>query len=99
MDTSTDRPVPAPDRWSLPYWEAAAAGSLAMQRCSACGFVQYPPELICRRCQGSAFELVPVSGRGTLYTFAVYNRSFSPRYEVPYVLALVHLDDHPEVRM
>ena len=36
---------------------------------------------------------------GTIYTFGVYTRSFVPAFEAPYVLALVDLDDDPDIRM
>ncbi len=42
-----------------------------------------------------------VSGRGTVYTFAICHQAFSGffRDKVPYNLALVELDDIPGIRM
>lgn len=99
MDTVSARPVPLPDEASLPFWEAAREGRLLVQRCSACGRFQYPPDTICRRCQSSDLAFDEVSGRATVYSFAVYTRSFMRGYDAPYVLALVDLDDHPDVRL
>jgi uncharacterized OB-fold protein len=38
-----------------------------------------------------------VSGRGRIYTFAVYRRAFHPAFkdDVPYVVAVVELEDGP----
>lgn len=90
---------PAPDDSTRPYWEAARDERLVMQRCDACGSMQYPPDLVCNNCQSADRHFEEVSGRGTVYSHAVYTRSFSAGFEAPYVLALVDLEDHPELRM
>lgn len=97
--TAPAKAAPLPDAWSLPYWEAARRHRLVMQRCSTCRKVQFPPDALCRWCQSGDFAYEDTIGRGTVYTFAVYTRSFVPGYDAPYVLALVTLADHPEVRM
>ena len=93
------KPAPEPDEISLPYWEAAQRGQLMVQTCADCGRRQFPPEPICRHCQAADPPFVQTSGSGTIYSFAVYRRSFSPAFEVPYALALVALDEDPGVRM
>ena len=93
------KPAPEPDEISLPYWEAAKRGQLMVQKCTSCGRGQFPPEPMCRHCQATDPPFVEMSGAGTIYTFAVYGRSFSPAFEVPYALALVTLDDDPGVRL
>lgn len=40
-----------------------------------------------------------MSGRGTIYAFTVAEQMFDPSFEVPYVLALVEIDEDPEVRI
>jgi uncharacterized OB-fold protein len=97
--SGVNEPVPLPDDWSRPYWEAARENRLVMQRCRACSRAQYPPDVLCRWCQNDTFAYTDVSGKGTVYTFAVYTRSFVPAFEAPYVLALIDLDDEPDVRM
>jgi uncharacterized OB-fold protein len=92
-------PAPRPDVVSLPFWTAARDRRLVVQVCRACGFAQYPPDLLCRRCQAKDPPFAEVSGDGTVYSFAVYTRSFSAAFEVPYVLAMITLDDRPSVRM
>jgi uncharacterized protein len=47
--------------------------------------------------------LVPtdVSGRGTIYTFTVVRQAFDPAFagDIPYVVALVELQEAPGLRM
>jgi len=95
----SERPVPVPDSASLPFWEAAKQKRLVVQHCDACGRDQYPPDPICRHCQSSRLSFAAASGRASIYSYAVYTKSFMAGFEAPYVLALVDLEDHPDVRM
>ena len=53
------------------------------------------------RRQGGPLTWTPVSGRGTLFTWAVVRRAFLPAFadRVPFVTALVALDEDPAVRL
>jgi len=99
QDTRQQKPLPVPDEASQPFWEAAREHRLVIQACRRCGLYQYPPDLICRRCQSRDLGFEEVSGKGSIYSFAVYTRAFMAGFEAPYVLALVDLQDHPEVRL
>jgi len=37
------RPIPVPNEWTKPFWEAAKRRVLALQRCQACKHFQHPP--------------------------------------------------------
>jgi len=95
---------PLPDtRWepTRPFWEAAARGELAIPRCAACGRLNwYPPER-CRHCGGDELPWVAVSGRGTLFSWAVVRRALWRPFagKVPYVTGLVALEEDPAVRI
>ena len=95
------RPSPMPDEVTRFFWEAAATGRLVLQRCEACHRYQYPPEIVCTYCQHSGFEHVELSGGATLYTYCLVERPFHAGFvdRVPYVLALVELNEQPELRM
>ena len=95
----TQRPVPVPDAASAPFWEAAKERRLVVQHCDECGADQYPPDLICRHCRSARLSFVEASGKGSVYTYAVYTRSFMNGFEAPYVIALVDLSDRAGVRM
>ena len=41
-------PTPTPE--TAPYWEAAAAGRLSIQRCRTCGRHYFYPRSFCPRC-------------------------------------------------
>jgi len=96
-----ERPAPAPDDISRFFWDGASQGRLLVQRCGACGRFQYPPDIVCTFCQSEDVHGTEVSGRGTLYSFVVVDRAFHPGFvaHLPYVLALVELEEQPDLRL
>jgi uncharacterized OB-fold protein len=83
------------------FWQAAARHELAVPRCRACGRYVWYPRPRCPDCDGEDLPWTPVSGRGTLFSWARVERAlFEPfRDKVPYVAALVALDEDPRVRI
>lgn len=90
-------PVPKPTPLSEPFWEAAGRGQLVLQRCSSDGHYEWTPQVACSSCLGDSLEWVPVSGRGTIYSFSVVFRPQVPGFPVPYVVAIVELVEGPRV--
>ena len=95
------RPVPLPDEISDFYWQGARDGRLLVQRCQACSKLQYPPDVVCIHCQ--SLDLVPeqMSGRATVWSYTVVDRLFHAGFAdaLPYVVALVELDEQEGVRL
>ena len=99
--TELARPRPAPDPYTAFFWSAAAEGRLEIQRCATCGRWQYPPGVGCPACLGDELVPTPVSGRGTVYSFTVVRQAFDAAFidHLPYVVALVSLEEDPAVRL
>jgi uncharacterized protein len=98
---SAARPVPVPDERSAPYWKAAAQHRLVLARCSRCGELSHPPDVVCPRCHhpdpGFVFE--EVGGGGAVRAWIVVRQSFLLGFDVPFVLVDVALDDDDGVRL
>ena len=94
-------PLPAVTDDTRPFWDACRARRLVVQRCTGCGALRHPPSPVCWRCRGFAHDGMAVSGRGTVFSHATVHRAFLPGLEaaVPYVVAVVALDDAPGVRL
>jgi hypothetical protein len=94
-------PLPAITDDTRPFWDACRRHELVVQRCAGCHAFRHPPSPVCWRCRGFAHVWVPVSGRGTVFSYAAVHRAFLPGLEaaVPYVVAVVALDDAPGVRL
>src|SRR5437773_909641 len=84
---------------SKPFWDACARHELLVQKCRACGTVQYYPRGVCAACWSADVEWTPSAGRGRVYTFTVTYRTQARgfRDELPYVLAWIELEEGVQV--
>lgn len=95
------KPTPEPDDVTAFFWRGAAEGTLLVLRCMVCSYLSHPPDVACARCGAVELEPTPVSGYGSVYSFTVVRQAFDPAFlrEVPYVVALVELDEQPGLRV
>lgn len=89
------RPEPVCDADTLPFWNAARAHRLDIQRCLSCGRSVFYPRAICPHCHGGQLEWITSGGTGTIYSYTVARRPAGQAFAelVPYVIVLVDLDD------
>lgn len=89
------RPLPHPNADTRPFWDGCAAGELRYQRCGHCGRVQLIPRSRCDACQGTALAWQRSGGRGRILSHTTVHRAPSEafRSELPYVIALVDMDE------
>ncbi len=92
-------PPPLADTTTLPFWEAAAEHRLVVQRCSACGHTRLPPAPICPECRSGESDWHEVSGRGEVYTFTTVHRPIAADQKLPFVIAVVALEDSGGLRI
>jgi len=81
------------------FWRGGARGELVLLRCSTCRTYIHPPSPVCPSCLGREQAPEAVSGRGTVATFTVNHQPWNPSVTVPYVIALVEIDEQPDVRL
>jgi len=93
------RPLPHPDEVTRPFWDACARRVLCFQQCDACAHRWLPASVVCPRCWSDATTWVEASGRGTVFSFAVYHRAYHPAFKalLPYVVALIELAEGPRL--
>jgi hypothetical protein len=92
-------PQPLADAVTLPFWQAAAEHRLVVQRCTGCGRTRLPPAPICPACRSDAAEWKQLSGRGEVYTYTIVHRPIAPGQRLPFVIAVIALEDAGGVRM
>jgi uncharacterized OB-fold protein len=92
------RPAPTADHDSAPYWQGLHDGKLLVQRCQDCGEVQLYPRDRCLECRGPV-AWVEASGRGRVYSFTVIRQNYARPFRdwIPYVVALVDLEEGPRL--
>ena len=91
------RPIPVPNEWTKPFWDAAKRGVLALQRCQACKHFQHPPYPTCVSCMAIDLAFEPVCGRGAIYSYTIMYHAGDRRFAsaIPYASIIVELDDAP----
>lgn len=91
--------LPTPDESTEQYWAAARDGRLVVKRCADCTRAHFYPRPFCPHCWSEQVEWVEASGRGTLYTYSIVHQNDLPPFpeKVPYVAAIVDLDEGPRV--
>jgi len=96
-----DFPLPdVTDPLTAPYFSGAARGELVITHCDACDEYVWYPQPECPRCHGP-LTWRPVTGRGRLFSWATVRRAFLPAFadQVPFVTALIALEEDPAVRL
>lgn len=93
------KPLPQPQPWSKPFWEAARQGQLVCKTCMDCGQVDHPPYLYCTHCGSHLSEWRKTRGLATLVAYAVntYGVPVAFMEDLPYVLAIVQLPEGPRM--
>lgn len=93
------KPVPAIDPDSAPYWAALNENRLVLKNCGDCGRAHFYPRELCPHCHSANLTWIEASGRGEIYSFTVCRRPAGPAFaaDVPYVVALVDLAEGPRM--
>ncbi len=95
-------PEPDPDdALNKGFWDACREGRLTVQQCDHCGARQYPPEINCHACGEFDLDWQEVAGRGTVWSMINCVHPVHPALDEagPYNVALIQLDDAPDIRM
>jgi len=86
----------APDALDEPFWQACRDGRFLLHRCSACGRAYWPASCCIEHGSGP-MQWEQASGRGEVHTYTVVHHAYDPSLadRLPYVLAVVKLDEGP----
>lgn len=82
-----------PGELSAPFWAGCGEGRLLYQSCGKCGAALFDPGPLCRQCGSDQLQWAQSAGRGVLYSYSVVHRPQHPVFTVPYVVALVELEE------
>jgi uncharacterized OB-fold protein len=97
MTTNYEKALPEIDEDNAEFFDSCRNHAMKLQRCLGCDTFRYYPSAVCPMCQSFAFEWHEVSGDASVYTFTVVHRPPSDAWaaDVPYVYALVQLEEGP----
>ncbi len=93
------RPLPEISPLTAPFWSAARAHKLVIQRCQGCSAYRFPPEVGCFYCGSPEADWIPVSGRASLYSWTVAYPPLLPYFQerAPWPVAAVQLEEGPRL--
>jgi uncharacterized OB-fold protein len=83
--------MPTPSR----FWrEIPQRYRLEAGKCKNCGFVTFPPRLICPACKSRKFETITLADKGKVVTYTIIRVPPQPFVDqAPYAVGIVELDD------
>lgn len=92
-------PTPTLYEWNRPFFAGGTEGKLQLQRCLRCKALIYYPRLVCPSCLSPDYEWETLSGRGTVFSFAIVWRPNHPAFadQIPITLAIVELNEGPQM--
>ena len=102
MNTATpapQRPLPQITEMNEYFWCGGADGRLHILRCGDCGTWIHPYAARCPGCRSADVAPQPASGRGTVVGFTVNHQPWIPGVPVPYVVAIVELEEQANIRL
>ena len=90
-----NKPLPTISGETKPFWDSCRLGNLVIQRCEQCSQYQFYPRGICAHCWSNNIKWIKSSGKGTVWTYTITHQNRPPGFaeDVPYVLALVELEE------
>ncbi|MGE4238991.1 MAG: Zn-ribbon domain-containing OB-fold protein [Ramlibacter sp.] len=93
------KPVPREDAESAPFWRAVHEGRFVLPTCGDCGKRHFYPRALCPHCRSLNVKFAPAAGQGTIYSYTVNRQPAGAEFaaDVPYVVALVTLDEGPRM--
>ena len=90
--------LPVITEFEKPFWDSLRNKQLMVQKCSACGNVQFPPSPVCTHCLSDSVRWVACSGKATLWSWVAFHKSYlEPYKDVPYHVVLAKLEEGPIV--
>lgn len=93
------KPLPKINSDTQTFWDGCRQHVFRIQKCGDCGHLRWPPAFLCPNCLSKNTHWITASGRGTVYSYAVYHVAFDPAFQedLPYVVALVALEEGPHI--
>lgn len=91
-----NKPLPAKDPESTPFWEGLHRHELLIPQCEECGTYRFPPTSFCPHCRSARTRWQPSKGEGTVFSWIVVRHPVPKEIyadKVPYTVAIVELKE------
>lgn len=78
-----------------PFYENLRQGRLTTTKCKDCGFVAYPPRVICPECYSENLEYIDLPTKGKVKVFSEEVKGVPLGFQSPLIHAVVDLGTDP----
>jgi len=94
-----NKPLPEVNEDNKEFWTGCKSHELRFQKCKSCGHIRWPASIICPICHSRDLQWIVASGKGKIYTFAVYHVAYHRGFEndLPYTVADIELEEGPHI--
>ena len=95
------KPLPKPTETDQPHWDGLKRHQVLVQKCDDCGSFLWYPRQMCSNCMSFALTWTEVDPTGTIYSLTTQHHGTGSKFdaELPYSVAVVELDAHPDVKL
>ena len=95
-----EKPLPTPDDNTQPWFDALREHKLLLQYFPSADHYQYPYSDRCTKDWSTDWEWREAAGTGEVYTWGRMHQLYHPSWkeEIPYILAVVELDEGPRMQ-
>lgn len=99
MSETYQKPQPVIDPGTKPFWDAAREHRLSIPLCEDCGKHHFYPRELCPHCHSDKLRWADASGGGEVYSYTIARKPAGPVFaeDVPYVIAMITLDEGPRM--
>ena len=90
-----EKSLPKINKIDQPFWQGAAEGKLLIQKCRACGKLQFFPRVVCTDCFSRELDWVQTRGEGKVHSFSWVFVPRNPAFkeEAPICYATIILEE------
>ena len=92
----TKRALPKPTPETAHFWEGTKSKQLLLQSCASCYHIYFPPRPFCPACGSKDVKIQIASGKATLDSYVINHRKH-PAFDSPYSIAIVKLEEGPQM--
>ncbi len=75
------------------FYDHLREGRLTTTKCKDCGYIAWPPRVVCPECMSDQVEWVDFPKVGKIYAFTVQQGGTPPGFPSPMVYALIDFDN------
>jgi uncharacterized OB-fold protein len=95
MSRAFDSHLPVIDPETAPFWAGTKQRKFLIRHCNACGRSHFYPRHACPNCWSDNCEWRAASGRGRVFSYTVihHNDTQPFREMLPYIVALIELEE------